>query len=108
MPEKITRAVIAAAGSGTRMWPATKVFPKELFPLGRIPVIVHLFWEFVDAGIEEVVIVASPQNMARLDQLFEARLAPPARQRDQPILRRFQECPRRCTFSILDQNENAP
>ncbi len=107
MPEKITRAVIAAAGLGTRMWPASKVVPKELFPLGRIPVIAHLVWEFADAGIRDVVIVASAQNRAILEDLFNSSVGAPAGQADQPVVRRFQESLSRCTISILEQNEKA-
>jgi UTP--glucose-1-phosphate uridylyltransferase len=90
MPEKVTTAVIAAAGQGTRMWPASKVFPKELFPLGKIPVIVHLIWEFLDAGIEKIVIVAGEHNREYIAALLDPGNPPPAKLERDPIVQRFQ------------------
>src|SRR3989344_3808958 len=51
------KAVIPAAGFGTRLLPVTKAVPKELFPLGVKPVIQYIVEEAVAAGIQEIIIV---------------------------------------------------
>ncbi len=53
----ITKAVIAAAGSGTRFLPATKAIPKEMIPLIDRPIIQYLVEELAASGIEDVVFV---------------------------------------------------
>lgn len=53
----VKKAVILAAGLGTRFLPATKVVPKELLPIGNYPIIHYLLQECKDVGIEEVCIV---------------------------------------------------
>src|ERR1051326_489740 len=106
MPEKIKTAVIAAAGQATRMWPASKVCPKELFPLGKIPVIVHLVWELMDAGIEHIVIVAAPHNSEFMSKLFDAKNPAPAKLADDPLGERFEETLKRCRISIIEQRGN--
>ncbi len=55
--KKITKAVIAAAGFGTRFLPQTKAMPKEMLPLVDKPVIQYVAEELVDAGIEDIIIV---------------------------------------------------
>ncbi|HET7320157.1 MAG TPA: sugar phosphate nucleotidyltransferase, partial [Candidatus Saccharimonadales bacterium] len=54
---KITKAVIAAAGMGTRFLPQTKAMPKEMLPLVDIPIIQHIVEELVRAGITDIIIV---------------------------------------------------
>jgi UTP--glucose-1-phosphate uridylyltransferase len=56
----ITRAVIPAAGLGTRFLPATKVLPKEILPVVDRPVIELAVEEARASGIEEVVLVTNP------------------------------------------------
>jgi UTP--glucose-1-phosphate uridylyltransferase len=104
MPEKITTAVIAAAGSATRMWPASKVYPKELFPLGRVPVIVHLVWELIDAGIEEVILVTAGRAGAAMQALFDPSVAAPGKIADDPLVQRFQETLGRRVVTIMEQS----
>ncbi|RAM48666.1 MAG: UTP--glucose-1-phosphate uridylyltransferase [Hapalosiphonaceae cyanobacterium JJU2] len=68
MPKtQIKKAVIPAAGFGTRLFPATKVVKKELFPIidqdGRVkPVIQLIVEEAISAGIEEIGIVIQPED----------------------------------------------
>jgi UTP--glucose-1-phosphate uridylyltransferase len=57
MPQKIRKAVIPAAGFGTRFLPQTKAMPKEMLPIVDKPIIQMIVEELVDAGIEEIVIV---------------------------------------------------
>ncbi len=57
MIKKITKALIPAAGFGTRFLPQTKAMPKEMMPLVDKPIIQRVVEELVDAGIETIVIV---------------------------------------------------
>ena len=54
---KVRKAVIAAAGFGTRFLPQTKAMPKEMLPLVDKPVIQFVVEELVEAGIENIIIV---------------------------------------------------
>lgn len=54
---KVRKAVIAAAGFGTRFLPQTKAMPKEMLPLIDKPIIQYIVEELVSAGIEDIVIV---------------------------------------------------
>jgi UTP--glucose-1-phosphate uridylyltransferase len=53
----VKKAVIAAAGFGTRFLPQTKAMPKEMLPLVDKPIIQYIVEELVDAGIEDIIIV---------------------------------------------------
>ncbi|KGP91099.1 UTP--glucose-1-phosphate uridylyltransferase [Pontibacillus chungwhensis BH030062] len=55
----IKKAIIPAAGMGTRSLPITKVLPKEMFPICGRPAIDYLVEEAIEAGIEEILIVTS-------------------------------------------------
>lgn len=56
---KVTKAVIAAAGFGTRFLPQTKAMPKEMLPIIDKPVIQYIIEDLVAAGVEDVIIVGS-------------------------------------------------
>jgi UTP--glucose-1-phosphate uridylyltransferase len=56
-PRKIVKAVIPAAGLGTRFLPATKASPKEMLPLVDKPLIQYVVEEGVAAGIEEFIVI---------------------------------------------------
>ena len=53
----ITKAVIAAAGLGTRFLPATKAVPKEMLPLLDRPILQHVVEEAVNSGITDIILV---------------------------------------------------
>jgi len=55
--KKITKAVIAAAGFGTRFLPQTKAIPKEMLPLVDKPVIQYVVEELVSVGVKDIIIV---------------------------------------------------
>lgn len=57
--KKIRKAVIPAAGFGTRFLPATKAVPKEMLPIVDIPTIQYIVEEAVNSGIEEILIVTN-------------------------------------------------
>jgi UTP--glucose-1-phosphate uridylyltransferase len=54
---RVRKAVIPAAGLGTRFLPATKAIPKEMLPIVDVPTLQLIVEEAVDAGIEEIVLV---------------------------------------------------
>ena len=57
MGTKIKKAVIPAAGFGTRFLPATKAMPKEMLPIVDKPIIQYVVEEAVQSGIEDIIIV---------------------------------------------------
>lgn len=57
MAKKIRKAVIPAAGFGTRFLPQTKAMPKEMLPIVDKPVIQYVVEELVEAGIQDIFIV---------------------------------------------------
>src|SRR5437660_10797756 len=69
---KIKKAVILAAGLGTRMLPASKVIPKEILPVVDTPAIQLIVEEAVASGIEEIVVVISPGRTLVLDHFKPA------------------------------------
>lgn len=71
---KVKKAVIPAAGFGTRFLPATKAVPKEMLPIIDKPTIQYIAEEAVNAGIEELLIIVSRGKDAiinHFDKAFE-------------------------------------
>jgi UTP--glucose-1-phosphate uridylyltransferase len=66
-----TKAVIAAAGFGTRFLPQTKAMPKEMLPLIDKPIIQYVVEELVSAGIKDIIIVGS-SNKRAIEDHFDA------------------------------------
>ncbi len=71
MAQAIRKAVIPAAGLGTRLLPLTKAIPKELLPVGDRPAIQYVVEEALAAGIGEVILVLSKRKEA-LSHYFAA------------------------------------
>lgn len=67
---QVKKAIIPCAGFGTRFLPVTKVLPKELLPIIDVPALSHIVKEAADSGIEEVLIIISPQKHY-IKKLFE-------------------------------------
>jgi UTP--glucose-1-phosphate uridylyltransferase len=61
---QVTKAVIAAAGFGTRFLPQTKTMPKEMLPIIDKPVIQYIVEDLVAAGVSEIIIVGSSSKRA--------------------------------------------
>lgn len=61
---KVTKAVIAAAGFGTRFLPQTKAMPKEMLPIVDKPIIQYIVEDLVAAGIQDIIIVGSSNKRA--------------------------------------------
>jgi UTP--glucose-1-phosphate uridylyltransferase len=71
MTQKIRKALIPAAGFGTRFLPQTKAMPKEMLPIVDKPVIQYVVEECVDSGIEDVIIVTGAFKRA-IEDHFDA------------------------------------
>jgi len=67
---RVKKAVIPAAGLGTRMLPATKTIPKEMLPLLDKPVIQYIIEEAVASGIEDILLVTGRAKSA-MDDYFD-------------------------------------
>ncbi len=75
---KVRKAVILAAGYGTRFLPATKSVPKEMLPLVDRPVIQYIVEEALAAGIDQIIMVTSADKRAiedYFDHQFELEQA---------------------------------
>lgn len=70
---KVSKAVIPAAGLGTRFLPATKASPKEMLPLVDKPLIQYVVEEAVAAGIREIIIITGRGKRA-IEDHFDASL----------------------------------
>jgi UTP--glucose-1-phosphate uridylyltransferase len=71
----VRKAVIPAAGLGTRLYPATKVAKKELFPIVdrdgiAKPALLLIVEEALSAGIEEVILIVQDEDLAAFQSLF--------------------------------------
>ncbi len=70
---KVDKAIITAAGFGSRFLPITKTFPKELLPIVDKPIIQYLVEECAEAEIEEIIIVANPAEITKFEDYFYGR-----------------------------------
>jgi UTP--glucose-1-phosphate uridylyltransferase len=70
MASKITKAVIPAAGLGTRFLPATKAMPKEMLPVVDKPAIQYVVEEAVAAGLHDVLLITG-RNKSALENHFD-------------------------------------
>lgn len=69
---KVTKAVIPAAGFGTRFLPATKAVPKEMLPIVDKPTIQYIVEEAIDAGITDLLIIVSRGKDALINHFDKA------------------------------------
>ena len=89
---KVRKAIIPAAGLGTRLLPNTKSIPKEMLPLVDKPVIQYIVEEAVSAGIEKILIVTN-RGKSPIEDYFdyapdlEERLIADGKLRDAQIVR---------------------
>src|SRR5205823_4059152 len=91
---RVRKAVIPAAGLGTRFLPASKVVPKEMLPVVDRPVIQYVVEEAVAAGIEQIIIVTAQSKRAVEDHFdthfeLESRLEAAGKQRELDEVRRL-------------------
>lgn len=71
MTKKVTKALIPAAGFGTRFLPQTKAMPKEMLPIVDKPVIQYVVEEVVSSGIDNIIIVTGATKRA-IEDHFDA------------------------------------
>lgn len=105
--QKIRKAVLPAAGFGTRLLPATKSLPKELLPIVDTPVLQFLVEEAVEAGVTEVIFVINTGKEAIWNhfaphKILEQMLTEKGKQEDLARLRKIHEMAR---FSYVLQPE---
>lgn len=73
MSKKIRKAVVPAAGYGTRFLPASKAMPKEMLPIVDKPVIQYVVEELAEAGIEQIILVTGWHKRA-IEDHFDRHL----------------------------------
>lgn len=72
--KKIKKAIIPAAGLGTRFLPATKAMPKEMLPIVDKPTIQYIVEEAIASGIEDIIIVTGKDKRSIEDHFDSAHL----------------------------------
>ena len=108
--KKIRKAVIAAAGYGTRFLPATKDQPKEMLPIIDKPIVQYLVEEAVESGIEDIILVTrSGQSTLEnhFDSNFELEHRLEANGKAE-MLKKVQEVSRMANFVYVRQHKYLP
>ncbi len=110
MSRKIKKAIITAAGLGTRFLPATKNLPKEMLPVVDKPIIHYIVEECVEAGIEDIIIVIRPGNESVMNYFtrskhLEKQLAEAGKEKQ---LARYKEMVNQANFVFVHQDPDLP
>ncbi len=110
---KVRKAVIPAAGFGTRLFPATKATKKELFPIIdrdgiAKPALLIIVEEAIEAGIEEVIIIVQKDDLPDFQSFFNQQISIENYNKLSPQFqeysRRILDIGRRVTF-VIQQNQ---
>jgi len=104
---KIRKAIIPAAGYGTRFLPVTKAVAKEMLPIIDTPTIEYIVREALDSGIEEILIIVSGNKNAIVDYFdrnyeLESQLKEKNKTAE---LERILEMPKRVNIHFVRQQE---
>ncbi len=107
---KVEKAVILAAGLGSRFLPLSKVLPKELWPLVDVPIIQYLLEELKSSGFKKIVFVLPPGRKGALDYFkrdFALEKLLKKRGKTALLLRleKLYELQRNFSFSIVEQEK---
>lgn len=109
-PRKIKKAIIAAAGYGTRFLPATKNQPKEMLPIIDKPIIHHLVEECVASGITDIIMVTRVgqgimedyfDSHVELEHMLDSN-------GKEDLLKTVKEIPQLANFVYVRQKKNLP
>lgn len=112
--QKVRKAVIPAAGFGTRLFPASKATKKELFPVIdrdgiAKPVILYLVEEALDAGVEEVILIVQENDLDDFRAFFNEQITienyNKLPRHFQEYARRILEIGRQVTFAVQGTQE---
>jgi UTP--glucose-1-phosphate uridylyltransferase len=106
-PQRVRKAVIPAAGYGTRFLPVTNAVPKEMLPIVDRPVIQYVVEEAVRSGIDQICIITSSSKFS-IEEYFdynyelEARLQAAGKQKEYDEIRRVAD---QASFYYVRQKE---
>lgn len=109
-PRKITKAIITAAGYGTRFLPATKNQPKEMLPIIDKPIIHYLVEEAVNSGIKEIILVTRA-GLNVLEDYFDNQYEIESELEKNgkvEILKMVRDIPQMANFVYLRQRKHLP
>lgn len=68
---RVDDGIILLAGKGTRMFPASMYCPKEFLPLIETPVMHHLVWEIIRAGVKRIHLVTSKEKLPFVKRMID-------------------------------------
>ncbi len=110
--KKPTKAIITDAGFASRYLPITKTIPKAMLPLGNRPIMQLVVEECIDAGIEEIIIVATPDGVKIYDDYFhnqvpkiEAQLASQGKSERFAPVKKVLDFPK---ITVIEQDQSLP
>lgn len=107
---KITKAIIAVAGFGTRFLPATKVQPKEMLPLIDRPIVQYLVEEAVSSGVKEVILVTRP-GVSLIKQHFGPKISLEEylnNQGKKEVVKKLRKIGQMAKLSFVEQDPDLP
>lgn len=107
---KVKKAIITAAGFGTRFLPATKNIPKEMLPIIDKPIIHHLVEECVQSGITDIIIVTRV-GQGSMEDYFDTHVELEHvldTNGKEELLQKVREIPQLANFVYVRQKKNYP
>lgn len=108
--KKITKAVIAVAGYGTRFLPATKNQPKQMLPIIDKPIIHHVVEECVSSGIKDIIIVTQA-GQSSMEDYFDSHVEIEhtlEKSGKKELLEQIRSIPKMANFIYVRQKKNLP
>ena len=108
--KKVKKAIIAAAGFGTRFLPTTKVMQKEMIPLVNAPIIHYSVKEVIDSGVEEIIIVIR-KGRTQINEYFSRNPKLEQHLKSQGkthYLLPYEELYSKANITIIHQDESLP